>query len=63
MARLAGSAAVFRHLMRRNIIILRYIVKLRANVKRKVKLGPEIGSVMGWPTHPPDNFVELIKVR
>ena len=33
------------------------IVKLRANrQKTKDKLGPEIGFVMAWPTHPPYNF-------
>ena len=41
-------------------------VKLRVRVRVKVKvkslkskLDPEVGSVMGWPTHhhpPPDNF-------
>ena len=39
--------------MRDLTVSFRFIVKLRANrQKTKDKLGPEIGSVMAWPTTP-----------
>ena len=53
-------------LLRRSDIMILDIVKLRVRVKIKVKdksqkskLDPEVGVVMGWPTHhhpPPNNF-------
>ena len=45
-----------------NIVKLRVRVRVRVRVKVKVKsqkskLDPEVGVVMGWPTHhPPYNF-------
>ena len=45
------------------IVKLRVRVRVRVKVKRQTsKLDPEVGSVMGWPTHPPPpplNFFEL----
>ena len=43
---------------------LRVRVRVRVKVKVKVKsqkskLDPEVGSVMGWPTHPPTTTTKL----
>ena len=46
----------------RNIILVKLRVRVRVRVKvksQKSKLDPEVGSVMGWPTHHhhhPGNF-------
>ena len=56
------------------IVKLRVRVRVRVKVKvksLKSKLDPEVGSVMGWPTHPPPpttiqlflSLKLLIKVR
>ena len=39
------------------IVKLRVRVRVRVKVKSlKSKLDPEVGFVIAWPNHPPDNF-------
>ena len=46
-----------------NIVKLRVRVRVKVKVKsQKSKLDPEVGVVMGWPTHPPTTLFLSLKL-